>query len=180
MGWTAAQKDANPQRGAEIRALDAKRARERRAVQRAARRAADPTFKFERGTKVEIAQRREAIRKIVAEMHPMNVRSMFYQAVIAALVDKETGYPAIDRDLILMRRAGAVPYGWITDGTRRRRTRYTCSGVAAALEDTRDQYRKALWNDKCSLGRCRRMRASTDGPMASARLTPTRPSAMMH
>lgn len=46
-----------------------------------------------------------------------------------------------------MRRNGTIPYSWITDGTRNRRTRCACSGVAAALEDTRDQYRKALWND---------------------------------
>ena len=78
----------------------------------------------------------------------MNVRSVFYQAVVANLCrTKDSGYGAVDRDLIVMRRAGIVPYGWITDGTRRRRTRYTCSGVAAALEDTRDQYRKSLWDD---------------------------------
>ncbi len=145
MGWTAAQKDASP-RAAQIRAQDAKRARERRAARRAQLRAKGVTFR--NSTKAEFQQRRESLLAIVREFHPMNVRSVYYIAVTRGVVAKtDQAYAIVDRDLVDMRRAGLVPYGWIVDGTRRRRTRYTCSSVAAALEDTRDQYRKALWND---------------------------------
>lgn len=144
MGWNAAQKDAaGAERAAQIRANDARAARARR--QRARDR--DPNKSYARLLHTDLAARRTALLAIVKEFQPMNVRSVFYQAVGRGIVDKETGYSTVDRDLIFLRRSGAIPYSWITDGTRRRRTRYTCSGVAAALEDTRDQYRKSLWND---------------------------------
>lgn len=49
----------------------------------------------------------------------MTVRQVFYRATVHGLVEKaESGYAKVQTDLVQMRRAGVLPYGWLADNTR--------------------------------------------------------------
>jgi hypothetical protein len=81
-------------------------------------------------------------------MAPMTVRQVFYQATVHAIVEKsETGYDKVQNDLVNMRQAGTLPYGWLADNTRRQRKPQTFGSIEAALRSTAEFYRKALWSD---------------------------------
>jgi hypothetical protein len=78
----------------------------------------------------------------------MTVRQVFYQATVQEIVEKtEAGYRQVQNDLVLMRRAGHLPYHWLADNTRWQRRPATHDGVSAALEATAALYRKSLWAD---------------------------------
>ena len=81
-------------------------------------------------------------------MHPMTVRQVFYQATIHELVEKaDAGYDKVQTDLVLMRRAGELPYHWLADNTRWQRKPQTFSSPREAIAETARFYRKALWAD---------------------------------
>ena len=99
-----------------------------------------------RATKAEVEARREAFLAIIEEGRPMTVRQVFYQATVRNLAPKtEAGYAMVQNDLVIMRRAGDLPYGWIADNTRWQRKPQTFDGIEDALEDTARFYRKSLW-----------------------------------
>jgi hypothetical protein len=101
-----------------------------------------------RATKLEIERRRKCLIEIIAEMHPMTVRQVFYQATVRNLVEKtEQGYGKIQTDLTLLRRDGKLSYGWIADNTRWQRKPATFNSVDHALNSVHNLYRKALWNE---------------------------------
>jgi hypothetical protein len=101
-----------------------------------------------RATKAEVERRRGAFYEIIEAMKPMTVRQVFYQATISGLVEKsEAGYAKVQTDLVLMRKTGDLPYGWLADNTRWQRRPRTFDGVAEALKETARLYRKALWSD---------------------------------
>jgi hypothetical protein len=78
----------------------------------------------------------------------MTVRQVFYQATVYDTVEKaETGYAKVQVDLTKMRRAGVLPYDWLTDNTRWQRKPDTFDSVEDALQETARLYRKALWKD---------------------------------
>jgi len=105
-------------------------------------------IKRTRSTKAEVKRRRDALYDIVESSRPATVRQIFYLATVAGLVPKtENGYAIVQSDLTLMRRAGALPYGWLADSTRWERKPRTFSSVEEALEDAARLYRKALWDD---------------------------------
>jgi hypothetical protein len=105
-------------------------------------------IKRNRATKAEIEQRRDIILAIVAEMEPMTVRQVFYQASVRGLVEKsEAGYGKVQTDLVYMRRSGAMPYDWLADNTRWQRKPRTYGSVEEALHETARFYRKSLWTD---------------------------------
>lgn len=105
-------------------------------------------IKRARATQAEVGTRRSALRDIVAAMHPMTVRQVFYQATVHGLVEKsEAGYAKVQTDLVRMRKAGDLPYDWLADNTRWQRKPRTFSSVQQALEDTARFYRKDLWAD---------------------------------
>jgi hypothetical protein len=108
-------------------------------------------IKRNRSTKAEVQARHMALQQIVAEQRPMTVRQVFYQATVRGIVEKaETGYAKVQTDLVAMRRAGVVPYGWLADSTRWQRKPNTFESVEEALEETARLYRKALWADSDS------------------------------
>jgi hypothetical protein len=81
-------------------------------------------------------------------MKPMTVRQVFYQATVREIVEKtEAGYTKVQTDLVLMRRAGEMPYGWLADNTRWQRKPNTFDSIEQALEETARFYRKKLWSD---------------------------------
>ncbi len=77
-------------------------------------------LKRHRRTKAELAALDDALFEIVEEVCPATVRQVFYQAVNRGLVPKDEGkgYDVVQRRLLAMREALALPYGWIVDGTR--------------------------------------------------------------
>jgi hypothetical protein len=104
--------------------------------------------KRHRASKSEVVSRRSALLAIVAEMKPMTVRQVFYQATVSGLVEKsESGYTKVQTDLVHMRRAGILPYDWLADNTRWQRKPNTFQNVEEALNETARFYRKALWAD---------------------------------
>jgi hypothetical protein len=106
---------------------------------------ASPIKRF-RSTKAAVEARRSALLDIVANMRPMTVRQVFYQATVKNIVEKsEAGYTKVQTDLTLMRRSGDLPYGWLTDSTSAQRKPRTFDGVDAALKHTAIFYRKDLW-----------------------------------
>jgi hypothetical protein len=93
-------------------------------------------------------ERRASLAAIVADMRPMTVRQVFYQATVHGIVEKsEAGYARVQTDLVHLRREGLLPYGWIVDNTRWVRGPRTWSSIEDALEETARLYRKALWQD---------------------------------
>lgn len=105
-------------------------------------------IKRHRATKAEVEQRRDDLLEILDAMHPMTVRQVFYQASVRGIVDKsESGYNKVQTDLVLMRRSGQMPYGWLADNTRWQRKPRTFDGIEEALQDTARFYRKSLWTN---------------------------------
>ena len=104
-------------------------------------------IKRQRASKAEVELRREKLVEIVDAMKPMTVRQVFYQATVRGIVEKsEAGYTKVQNDLVLLRRAGDLPFNWIADNTRWRQRPDTHSSVAHALKETAKFYRKALWD----------------------------------
>jgi hypothetical protein len=105
-------------------------------------------IKRHRATKDEVQLRRDSLFEIVEAMKPMTVRQVFYQASVRGIVEKsEAGYNKVQTDLVLMRKAGVLPYGWLADSTRWQRKPRTFHSVEQALVETARFYRKALWAD---------------------------------
>lgn len=79
---------------------------------------------------------------------PVTVRQMFYLLSVAGAVEKtEAGYRQAQRQLVLMRREGLVPYDWIADNTRWRRGADTWDNLGDCLKHTARFYRSNLWRD---------------------------------
>lgn len=92
-------------------------------------------IKRRRATKTEVEARRRALFHIIASMKPMTVRQVFYQATVRNLVEKtEAGYAKVQTDLVIMRRSGVLPYGWLADNTR-------CNGSSAPSPASRRRWR---------------------------------------
>jgi hypothetical protein len=103
-------------------------------------------IKRRRATKDEVQLRRDSLFEIVEAMKPMTVRQVFYQASVRGIVEKsEAGYNKVQTDLVLMRKAGVLPYGWLADSTWWQRKPNTFDSVEQALQETARLYRKALW-----------------------------------
>lgn len=104
--------------------------------------------KRHRASRAEVEERRSALHAIVAAMRPMTVRQVFYQATVRGIIEKsETGYAKVQTDLVLMRKAGELPYDWLADNTRWQRKPRSFNGVEQALAETAKLYRKNLWAD---------------------------------
>jgi hypothetical protein len=104
-------------------------------------------IKRSRRTKAKMADIRKGLRAIVEAEHPMTVRQVFYQAVVAGLIEKtEAEYnQTVARLLLEMRRAGEIPYSWVADNTRWQRKPTTYTGLAAFIDRHHHAYRRDLW-----------------------------------
>ena len=91
------------------------------------------------------------ILDVLEEDHPQSIRHVFYRLTDPRLpepVDKtELGYRVVQNRLKLMRRAGTVPYGWVSDTTRRGYHTITYSNGADFLRRHIGAYRADLWSD---------------------------------
>ena len=107
---------------------------------------ASTTNRRPRATQAEMAARHAALIQITRRIQPATVRAAFYQASIHGVVGKdEAGYRRVQRDLVMLRQTGHIPFGWIVDGTRWMRKPRTYGGMAEALDETARLYRRALW-----------------------------------
>jgi hypothetical protein len=103
-----------------------------------------------RRTKAEMERICEALFETLETDNPMTVRQVFYRLVSQAVIGKtEKGYSnTVSRLLVKMRRAGDVPFGWISDNTRWMRKPRTFSSAEQALRLTAQTYRRAIWDNQ--------------------------------
>lgn len=96
-----------------------------------------------------MAELRAGLYEIVAADNPMTVRQVFYRAVVAGLVEKTEAecQNVVARLLLEMRRAGELPYSWISDNTRWMRKPRTYTGLADFIERHQRAYRRDLWSE---------------------------------
>lgn len=107
------------------------------------------TVKRSRRTRAELAELDDAIIEVVEHDFPVSLRGVYYRAVSAGAVDKTEGaYRAVGRRLLDLRRAGAIPYARITDGTRWVVRPRSYDDMEDALTGTAAMYRRNLWNSQ--------------------------------
>lgn len=105
--------------------------------------------KRRRRSATELAAVDAAIVAAVEAEHPVTLRGVFYRVVSAGAVEKtELAYRLVMRELLKLRRAGVVPYGHITDGTRWLREPVTWTDLDEMLDDAAVSYRRALWHSQ--------------------------------
>ncbi len=102
-----------------------------------------------RRTNAELAVVDNAILEVVAADHPMTLRGVYYRVLSLGLIEKtEAAYQLVGRQLLKLRRSGALPYSWITDGTRYVIKPRSWSDLDEALADAAASYRRALWREQ--------------------------------
>ena len=102
-----------------------------------------------RRTKAQVEQLERQIYQELAADHPQSVRHVFYRMTDPRLpepVEKsERGYQHVQHRMVQMRRAGILPYGWITDSTRRGYHVRTFEDGGDFLSAFAGLYRGDLW-----------------------------------
>lgn len=106
-------------------------------------------IKRERRSKARVEQLDEQILDVLREDHPQSVRHVFYRMTDPRLpepVEKsDRGYRHVQDRIVKLRRAGTLPYGWITDATRRGYFVNTYADAADFLRHVQGLYRADLW-----------------------------------
>jgi hypothetical protein len=107
------------------------------------------TIKRRRRTKDQVAQLDDQILDVLREDHPQSVRHVFYRMTDPRLpepVEKsERGYRHVQHRVKELRRAGVLPYGWISDTTRRGYHVDTFDGADDFVRRVAGLYRADLW-----------------------------------
>lgn len=102
-----------------------------------------------RKTGDQIAQLEAQIYAVLEADHPQSVRHVFYRMTDPRLpvsVEKsDQGYKQIQHRMTEMRRAGTLPYDWITDATRRGHFTHTFNSGADFINAYAGLYRADLW-----------------------------------
>lgn len=106
-----------------------------------------------RRTAAQIEQLSNQIIEVLDDDHPMAIRHIFYLMTNPRLpvsvpkTDSGTpnGYKIIQYHMTRMRRDGLIPYGWITDATRRGHHVYTYDGHKDFIRQVAGLYRADLW-----------------------------------
>lgn len=103
-------------------------------------------IKRARLTNAGVAELETAIHDVAAAERPCTVRGIFYRVMSMGLVPKsEKGYQQVQNRVLLMRRAGGLPYEWISDGSRSISMSTAGTSVAEALRTTAQIYRRSIW-----------------------------------
>ena len=107
------------------------------------------TIKRERRTNTQVEQLDRQILAVLAEDHPQSVRHVFYRMTDPRLpepVEKtDRGYRHVQDRMVKLRRAKRLPFGWITDTTRRGYHTPTYHDEADFLRSMKGLYRADLW-----------------------------------
>lgn len=92
--------------------------------------------------------RRSTLLQIVEEAQPASVRHVYYRAVASGLIEKSNaGYQKVQRQLLLLRREGRLPYDWIEDNARRAHYPLVEFSPESALRYSARSYRRDPWQD---------------------------------
>jgi hypothetical protein len=109
---------------------------------------ARPT-KRKRRTRDAIDALKATVLEVLAEIQPATVRQTFYQLVSRAAIEKtEQQYKAVGRLMVVMRRAGELPFHWLADNTRWQRKPDTYDGLSHLLQETARLYRRSVWTSQ--------------------------------
>ena len=107
------------------------------------------TIKRERRTRDRIDALDQQIIGVLEEDHPQSVRHVFYRMTnprLAEPVEKsDRGYRHVQQRCVELRRNGRIPYGWISDATRRGYFTNTFNGKADFIRRMAGLYRADLW-----------------------------------
>ncbi|MET8142672.1 hypothetical protein ABZU32_20390 [Sphaerisporangium sp. NPDC005288] len=107
------------------------------------------TVKRHRRTRAELESIDQAIVEAILADYPVTLRGVFYRVESAGVVDKsDDGYRLVGRQLLKLRRAGVVPYHYITDGTRWITRPTTHTDLDQMLADAATSYRRSLWHSQ--------------------------------
>jgi 5S rRNA maturation endonuclease (ribonuclease M5) len=100
-------------------------------------------------SRAELARLDEALVRIVATNSPITVRGVFYRAVAEGLVPKDEtkGYRVVQRRLVKLRVQGEIPYGWITDGSRKVHGYVRYQDADEFARSVKFRYRQDYWRD---------------------------------
>jgi hypothetical protein len=109
------------------------------------------TIKRTRRTSAQVAQLDAQIVELLADDHPQSVRHVYYRMTDPRLpepVEKtDAGYRTVQNRCLLLRRSGAVPYGWISDMSRQGYFVNTFDDGADFVSRMSALYRGDLWRD---------------------------------
>ena len=109
------------------------------------------TLKRERRTRQRLDQLDAQIIAVLQEDHPQSVRHVFYRMTNPRLPEpaekSDRGYRHVQDRCVKLRRAGGVPYGWISDMSRRGYFVNTFAGAGDFLRRMNGLYRADLWRD---------------------------------
>ena len=102
-----------------------------------------------RPTRAETEEFRASVADVLEEIQPATVRQTFYQLVSRGIIAKtERAYQNLVYALGIMRRAGDIPFDWLTDNTRWMRKPKTYSSLGDMLNESVRFYRRALWDNQ--------------------------------
>jgi len=86
-------------------------------------------------------------KEILAELHPMTVRQVYYQLFSRRVIKNNRGqYQAVSNALVYARREGYIPWEWIEDRLRRPHYVSMWSGLSEFKETCRRAYRRDVWD----------------------------------
>jgi hypothetical protein len=106
-------------------------------------------IKRRRRTNAQVEQLERQIIEVLTTDQPQSVRHVFYRMTNPRLpepVEKsDQGYAQVQDRIVKLRRSGAIPYGWITDATRRGYHTDTFDGTGDFLRRMQGLYRADLW-----------------------------------
>jgi hypothetical protein len=92
---------------------------------------------------------REALSDLQHEQEQMTVRGAFYALTVRGIVEKsEAGYRQVQRQILLARREGRLPWSFIADGTRWVNAPETWDSTEDVLRETARTYRRNLWRSQ--------------------------------
>ena len=109
------------------------------------------TIKRIRRTGAQVAMLDSQIVDVLAADHPQSVRHVYYRMTDPRLTEPvektDAGYRTVQNRCLLLRRSGAVPYGWISDMSRQGYFVNTFDGGADFLSRMSGLYRGDMWRD---------------------------------
>jgi hypothetical protein len=109
------------------------------------------TINRERRTRDRVNQLDRQIIDVMRIDHPQSVRHIFYRMTDPRLAEPvaktDNGYRQVWHRSKELRRAGVIPYGWITDTTRRGYFTRTYEDRFDFLRQVSGLYRADLWSD---------------------------------
>src|SRR5215212_9171714 len=102
-------------------------------------------IKRRRRTEAQVQQLEQQIIDVLVEDYPQSVRHVFYRMTNPRLpepVEKtDRGYGQVQDRIVKLRRAGRLPFGWVSDATRRGYHTPTYGDKADFLRSMKEHYR---------------------------------------